>query len=177
MKVCRATESYTTRAFRPPVAAITWATQSGYRLNVLGVRMPALRERDDLEWLIEQLLDRMARREGLPGRRVPPPVRARWLAFDWPGNVRQLEAAVLRFLISGDAELPAGRPERHLGVAADEGGTPITTTLQAHLDRERDAYIRKALAETAGDKDEAARRLGISRATLYRELRHSPAST
>ena len=146
-----------------------------YRLNVLGVRMPALRERDDLEWLIEQLLDRMARREGLPGRRVPPLVRARWLAFDWPGNVRQLEAAVLRFLISGDTELPAGRAAVHLGVATNEGGIPIAATLQAHLDRERDAHIRRALAETGGDKDEAARHLGISRATLYRELRRLPA--
>jgi len=148
-----------------------------YRLNVLGVRMPALRERDDLEWLIEQLLDRIARREGLPGRRVPPSVRAQWLAFDWPGNVRQLEAALLRFLISGDAGLPGGRATKHPKVAADHGASPETTTLQAHLDRERDVCIRRALMEAAGDKDEAARRLGISRATLYRELRRSPVAT
>ena len=146
-----------------------------YRLNVLGVHMPALRERDDLEWLVEQLLERIALREGLPGRRVPPSVRARWLAFDWPGNVRQLEAALLRFLLSGEAGLPdQPAPKRPQAIAGRHETTP-TTTLQAHLDRERDACIRKTLAETAGDKDEAARRLGISRATLYRELRRSPA--
>ena len=147
-----------------------------YRLNVLGIRMPALRERDDLEWLIEQLLERIARREGMPSRRVPPSVRAQWLAFDWPGNVRQLEAALLRFLISGNSGLPTERPAKHLGVATDRRGAPTTITLQAHLDRERDACIRKALVETEGDKDEAARRLGISRATLYRELRRSISS-
>jgi transcriptional regulator with PAS, ATPase and Fis domain len=146
-----------------------------YRLNVLGVQMPALRERDDLEWLAEQLLERMALREGLPGRRVPPSVRARWLAFDWPGNVRQLEAALLRFLLSGEAGLPDQPAVKRPQAIGGRDGTTPTTTLQAHLDSERDACIRKTLAETAGDKDEAARRLGISRATLYRELRRSPA--
>lgn len=145
-----------------------------YRLNVLGVRMPALRERDDLEWLAEQLLERIVLREGLPERRVPPSVRARWLAFDWPGNVRQLEAALLRFLVSGDPGLPAAPATKHPQAGAGQLGSPATATLQAHLDYERDACIRKALAETAGDKEEAARRLGISRATLYRELRRSP---
>lgn len=147
-----------------------------YRLNVLGVRMPALRERDDLEWLTEQLLERVARREGLPGRNLPPSVRAQWLAFDWPGNVRQLEAALLRFLISGDAGLPTGTAAKHPRAGTDQHGASATTTLQQHLDRERAACIRKTLAETSGDKDEAARRLGISRATLYRELQRSASS-
>jgi len=136
--------------------------------------MAALRERDDLECLAEQLLERIALREGLPDRRVPPSVRARWLAFDWPGNVRQLEAVLRRLLVSGDAGLPAGPGGEHLRVGIAQRGTPETTTLQAHLDHERHACIRKAVAETAGDKDEAARRFGIRRATLYRELRRSP---
>lgn len=147
-----------------------------YRLNILGVRMPALRERDDLEWLAEQLLERIARREDLPNRRVPPSVRAQWLAFDWPGNVRQLEAALLRFLISGNSGLPPERPAKHPSGSTDRRGVPATLTLQEHLDRERDACIRRVLQETAGDKEEAARRLGISRATLYRELRRSLSS-
>jgi transcriptional regulator with PAS, ATPase and Fis domain len=146
-----------------------------YRLNVLAVHMPALRERDDLEWLAEQLLHRLALREGLPGRRWPASVRARWLAFDWPGNVRQLEAALLRFLLSGEAGLPESRAAKRPQSIAGRQGTPPTTTLQVHLERERDSCIRKTLEEVAGDKDEAARRLGISRATLYRELRRSPA--
>jgi transcriptional regulator with PAS, ATPase and Fis domain len=146
-----------------------------YRLNVLGVHLPALRERGDLAWLADQLLERIAMREGLPGRRVPPSVRAQWLAFDWPGNVRQLEAALLRFLLSGETGLPEPRAAKRPQSVAGRHGTPPTTTLQAHIDRERDACIRKTLAETAGDKDETARRLGISRATLYRELRRSPA--
>lgn len=164
----------THRDLQARVAAGQFRADLYYRLNVLGVGMPALRERDDLEWLTEQLLERIARREGLPGRRVPPSVRAQWLSFDWPGNVRQLEAALLRFLISGDAGLPTGTDAKRPRAGSDPRGASATTTLQEHLDRERATCIRKTLAETAGDKDEAARRLGISRATLYRELRHSP---
>jgi transcriptional regulator with PAS, ATPase and Fis domain len=147
-----------------------------YRLNVLGVRMPALRERGDLAWLAEQLLERIALREGLPVRRVPPSVRAQWLAFYWPGNVRQLEAALLRFLISGDTGLPSGHAAKPPRLAAGQRAAPQAPSLQAHLDRERDAFIREAVAESGGNKDEAARRLGISRATLYRELRRLPSS-
>jgi transcriptional regulator with PAS, ATPase and Fis domain len=142
-----------------------------HRLNVLSVHMPALRERDDLEWLIEQLLERIARRESLPCRKVPPQMRAQWLSSDWPGNVRQLEAALLRFLISGDPGLPAVRAVRRLESTHCQRDDRNWTTLEAHLDREREACIRQALTETSGDKDDAARRLGISRATLYRELR------
>jgi len=87
-----------------------------------------------------------------------------------------LEAALLRFLLSGEAGLPDEPAAKRPQAAPDQRGMTATTTLQAHLDRERDAFIRKTLAETAGDKDEAARRLGISRATLYRELRRSPES-
>ena len=90
--------------------------------------------------------ERIALREGLPDRRVPPSVRARWLAFDWPGNVRQLEAVLRRLLVSGDAGLPAGPGGKHLRVGIAQRGTPETTTLQAHLDRERHACIRKAVA-------------------------------
>ena len=141
-----------------------------YRLSVLSVRTPALRQRSDLEWLIEQLLARIARREGLAERRIPAGMRARWLAYDWPGNVRQLEAVLLRFLVSGQTSLPESEPADGTRRNARKSAGGVTT-LQQQLDRERDHLIRAAVEETDGDKDEAARRLGISRATLYRELR------
>lgn len=97
-----------------------------------------------------------------------PSVLARFLKYSWPGNTRQLENALLQFLISGDAELDdeddagarAGtRPERRASM-----------TLQKHLDHQRKVQIRQVLSAVDNDKDEAARVLGISRATLYREL-------
>ncbi len=148
-----------------------------YRLSVTGIRMPALRERDDLALLIPQLMQRIAQREGLPRRRMPAPALTRFLACRWPGNMRQLENALLRFLLSGEVDL--GDEDLGEGAAIDaaprrgeagSSGEPAQS-LQACLDRERDAQIRKALRACAGNKEEAARRLGISRASLYRELR------
>ena len=147
-----------------------------YRLNVLSVRMPALREREDLGDLIEQLLERVARREGLPHRRLSPALRARLLDFDWPGNVRQLEAALLRFLVCGDPGLEADNAApRRAARRAEPGHAEDAPGLQEHLDRERAACVRRALERAGGDKERAARALGISRATLYRELRRFPA--
>lgn len=142
-----------------------------YRLSVLSVELPALREREDLDWLIDQLLERIAQREGIPFRGVPRDVRARWLAFDWPGNVRQLEAVLLRFLLRGEDGLgrsPAidGRRSR-----PRPGAAASSARLQDHVGTERALHIQRVLDDVAGDKDAAARRLGISRATLYRELR------
>jgi transcriptional regulator with PAS, ATPase and Fis domain len=146
-----------------------------YRLDVLGICMPALRERSDVDDLVDQLLERIARREGLQRRRLPPAVRARLVAFDWPGNVRQLEAALLRFLVAGDPGLH-GAPR----TARSDGGRRrdpdrAATRLQDRLDREREACIREALAAADGDRDHAARLLGVSRATLYRDLQRMPA--
>jgi transcriptional regulator with PAS, ATPase and Fis domain len=146
-----------------------------YRLSVLGVRMPALSERKDVDYLIDQLLERIARREGVQARRPSAAIRAQLLAFDWPGNVRQLEAALLRFLVSGDPGLRAEPSAAGSGGAAPRrSGARGSIRLQEHLDREREVCIRRALTAADGDRDEAARLLGISRATLYRELRRLP---
>jgi transcriptional regulator with PAS, ATPase and Fis domain len=146
-----------------------------YRLSVLGVRMPALSERKDVDYLIDQLLERTARREGVQARRPSAAIRAQLLAFDWPGNVRQLEAALLRFLVSGDPGLRAEHSAAGSGGAAPRrSGARGSIRLQEHLDREREVCIRRALTAADGDRDEAARLLGISRATLYRELRRLP---
>jgi len=142
-----------------------------YRLTVLSVELPALREREDLDWLIDQLLERIARREGIPLRSVPRDVRSRWLAFDWPGNVRQLEAVLLRFLLRGNDGLGRSPSIDTQRSRPRTGARPLPTRLQDHVDRERALHIQRVLSDVAGDKDEAARRLGISRATLYRELR------
>jgi transcriptional regulator with PAS, ATPase and Fis domain len=146
-----------------------------YRLNVLRIRMPALSERADVDYLIDQLLERIAQREGLSRRRLPSAVRARLVAFDWRGNVRQLEAALLRFLVTGDPGLEGERSAtRRDGADSRRSAAGGSNDLQEHLDREREACIRRALDAADGDRDQAARLLGISRATLYRDLRRMP---
>lgn len=136
-----------------------------YRLNVLNILMPALRERDDLEFLIGKLLERTAAAENRPIRKIPAPMLSRLLKYSWPGNVRQLENALLRFLISGDVGLEGEtRP-------ANGHRRQQASDLKQHLDDQRGSKIRQALTAANNDKAEAARILGISRATLYRQLR------
>jgi len=150
-----------------------------YRLNVINIRMPALRERDDLEYLIDYLLRRIARREHCPFRELPAPVLSKFLAYSWPGNVRQLEAALLRFLIANETDLDevstigAKSPKDAEVSTEDIQQDGASLNLQEYLDRQRELQIRRALDLASHNRDEAARLLGISRATLYRELRRA----
>lgn len=142
-----------------------------FRLNVLSVRMPSVRERDDLDFLVEKLTDRLHKSEGVPKRPLAASVRERILQHDWPGNVRELEAALLRYLVSGDLGLPDSYSNDIATSPSDRAEKGANWTLQEHLDRERRAHIQRAIEHAHGDKERAADSLGISRATLYRELK------
>jgi two-component system response regulator HydG len=141
-----------------------------YRLNVIAVHLPPLRQRgDDILLLAEAFLARAAR--GGEPKRLAPGARDALLAYGWPGNVRELENALERAVIltSGpiiepDA-LPARVTERRVEpLLADR--PPATPTLEA-IDR---AYIHWVLQSEAGNKSRAAEVLGIDPSTLYRKL-------
>ncbi len=141
-----------------------------YRLNVVTLRLPPLRERkSDIPLLVQHFIEKYAP----PDR--PPPVVAeevwtRLLAHDWPGNVRELENAIARALAlnSGPvlhlADLPSNvQPSSRPAPEVDDGVVPL-----AELERRA---ILRALAHTGGDKVAAARLLGIGKTTLYRKLK------
>jgi len=141
-----------------------------FRLNVLSVRMPAVRERDDFDYLVKSLLSRLYAREGAPRRALTSRVVEQLRRQPWPGNVRQLEAALLRYLISGELDISCGDAL----VRSERSGEVLPLPrlgLQEHLERERRSYVARAVQEADGDKERAAQILGISRATLYRELK------
>ena len=146
-----------------------------YRLNVVALTLPPLRERDaDIELLAETFLARIASGYGLPVPALTPELRSALRGHTWPGNVRELRNAIERALVLS----PRGtlRAEELLPAPAREparnGGTalPFPSTL--------DALIRSAahamLHLTGGNKSEAARRLGISRPRLQRLLDGAP---
>ncbi len=144
-----------------------------YRLNVLPIRLPALRERrSDLEALAEALLEQIAARTGMPQRELAPSALDALAAHAWPGNVRELrnvleQAAMLTDHPRLGAEdfasiLPAARSPASLPPA-------VRRLPEAIAELERSA-IRSALEATGGNKVSAARLLGISRATLYEKL-------
>ena len=135
-----------------------------YRLNVLPIRLPTLRERlDDLDALVEVLADDISRRSGLPARSLAADALD-WLAHQpWPGNIRELRNVLEQAsLMTDDLVLSA----RHFA-----GSAPLPPKCRAEL--ERDA-IRGALAATGGNRVAAAKLLRISRATLYEKLARYP---
>ncbi|PZX20564.1 Helix-turn-helix, Fis-type [Cupriavidus phytorum] len=149
-----------------------------YRLNGMSVRMPALRERTDLPELIEAMMRSLAR--GRP-KRLAADVMAVLMAHQWPGNIRELHQ-VLRaaMALSGGGELVQREhfDEGWLTVAAigapaagvPPGGPDTHSTMLADMQSE---LIHRTLAALSGNRSQAARALGISRATLYRKLARS----
>ena len=143
-----------------------------YRLRVVPVEIPPLRaRREDIEPLAQHLLARVARRSGREVR-ISPDAQRLLLEHDWPGNVRELENA-LEYAVAvcrGQTILPEDLPgelrePRPAGGAAVPAPFPVA---QPEGERER---ILAALAAERWRREAAARRLGLSRSTLWRRMR------
>ncbi|HUK65460.1 MAG TPA: sigma-54 dependent transcriptional regulator [Anaeromyxobacteraceae bacterium] len=142
-----------------------------YRLNVVNIRIPPLRERrEDIPLLAEHFAAKHGRPEGAT---VSPAARDLLVAYDWPGNVRELENVVARALALNPSGviLPEDVPEHLRGSRpAPTGGASFFANDRpplAELDRR---YASQVLRETGGNKTRAAEILGIDRKTLYRLL-------
>jgi len=162
-----------------------------YRLNVLPIRLPPLRERvADLEALVEALSEDIARRSGLPARSLGPEALALLARAPWPGNIRELrnaleQAALMtddlvlephHFAPPGDA--PAAAQPVAVAVAVTREAAPELAPLLRPLAEQvaevERAAIAAALKTSGGNRVRAARRLGMSRAALYDRLGRYP---
>jgi two-component system response regulator AtoC len=137
-----------------------------YRLNVVPVELPPLRERaEDLPWLSERLLSRLAQNMG----RTPPALTAaalrRLASYSFPGNVRELENILERSLIFSENHV-LGETDLALPSTAAETAAPRGTLMEV----ERDA-IRAALLRWEGNQTRAAEELGITRRTLFTKIK------
>jgi DNA-binding NtrC family response regulator len=140
-----------------------------YRLNVVALTLPPLRQReDDVELLAETFVARLAASYGVPAPPLTPEVRAALRLHRWPGNVRELRNAIERALVLSPANTL--RVEElgifHTPTAREDGPLPFP----ADLHTVARAAARAMLELTGGNKSEAARRLGISRPRLQRLL-------
>jgi DNA-binding NtrC family response regulator len=157
----------TNRRLDAEVAAGRFRQDLYYRLHVVEVALPPLRERtEDLPDLIEHFNQQMAVRLGLPPIDMPPRLAARLAAYAWPGNVRELKNLIERAVLLGgfdDCPLP--------GLAADEAAPDLPAVPDPddeRLETVERRHVLAVLAHADGNKSEAARRLGISRKTLER---------
>jgi len=145
-----------------------------FRLNVVTVHLPALRERrSDIPMLVHHFLNRYAPGANL---QVTPAAMKSLLQYEWPGNVRELENCVARAVTLGDRQLidvadlpPAIRSENlEPSQRVSSESSSLSTTALAEMER---MTILKVFEQANGDKALAGRMLGISRATLYRKLK------
>jgi len=153
-----------------------------YRLNVVPLSMPALRQRvEDIPPLVEHFLDKICRAEGLPVKGVTPEAVRRLRTCPWPGNVRQLENTVeMAVALSGDREIlypsdfglaqpaPSNVIPFDFGVHSDPMESMDFNTAVARFER---AMLERALQKTTGNKTAAAELLGLKRTTLIMKLR------
>ncbi len=140
-----------------------------YRLNVVRIHVPPLRERrEDVGPLAEKFLVVYAAKHGRPARRFDADALAALSLYDFPGNVRELANVVERAVIVSDGREVGAKelPEAVLAAAHRRARRERRPTL-AELE---DEYIREVLAASRGNKSEAARVLGISRKNLYERL-------
>jgi DNA-binding NtrC family response regulator len=139
-----------------------------YRVNVVTLRLPPLRERrEDIPLLAEHFAAKHGRPEGSA---VTPQARELLLSYDWPGNVRELENVIARALALNHAGLvvPEDLPERVRGLPP--GIPPPGAGERLTLAEVERRYATQILAEAGGNKTRASEILGIDRKTLYRIL-------
>ncbi|MGB7226457.1 MAG: sigma-54 dependent transcriptional regulator, partial [Candidatus Acidiferrales bacterium] len=142
-----------------------------FRLNVVQIKLPPLRERkSDIPLLVQAFLEKFAD----PGRPIPVLAEdaiARLTSYDWPGNIRELENAIERAVALGSGPiLHSGDLPSNLHYASTTEPAPASDEIVPLEEMERRAILH-ALNEAAGDKLMAARLLGIGKTTLYRKLK------
>jgi DNA-binding NtrC family response regulator len=143
-----------------------------YRLNVIPIHLPPLRERrDDICLLAVHFRDQMAAELELEPVDIPGPVMRRLTAYDWPGNVRELRNWVERALIlaASGGDVPTPELQEKNGNGEWSWERPLEEGWS--LNRLQQEYIQAVLERTRGHQSNAARILGIDRRTLYRKYR------
>jgi two-component system response regulator HydG len=165
----------TNRDLEQAVMQGTFRRDLYFRLNVLSLRIPSLRERrQDIPLLVAHFLERLARNSGIEKLLSDEAVKA-LLAYDWPGNVRELENCLERAcaFTSGPLIHVTDMPREISNLASPEpsdgnGHGHGKIIPMAELEKQT---ILSAIAELNGDKLQAARLLGIGKTTLYRKLK------
>ncbi|MFC3722732.1 sigma-54-dependent transcriptional regulator [Neoaquamicrobium sediminum] len=133
-----------------------------FRINVMQIHLPPLNERDhDVQELADLFMRKLSQQLGMPPVQLEDEARAALARYDWPGNVRELRNVIERTLILGRF------PLEQLGASrSPQRGTGESDGSLADLERR---HILSVLRESGGNREEAARRLGVSRKTIDRK--------
>lgn len=150
-----------------------------YRLNILKLEIPPLRERrEDIPLLFDFFARRLAEKLGLSYQRVPNCLLEELTKYDWPGNVRELQGFVERYLALGETDTKKYPVFRYLisQLLEEQRGEPENKKIIIELDtleRMEAQLIRQVYNSFQGRKSELARVLGISRSTLWKKMKRA----
>jgi two-component system response regulator AtoC len=146
-----------------------------YRLNVIPIVVPPLRERkEDIPLLIDHFVDKYTHENGMDPKKLSDDALAMCLQYDWPGNVRELENAVESAVVLSDGDII--RPEHLLNLSSVTIAAPASP--EDHLPSLADTkgqaekiILQKALEEASGNRTKAARLLGVTVRTIHYKIK------
>jgi transcriptional regulator with PAS, ATPase and Fis domain len=159
----------THRDLEAMVAKGTFREDLFYRLNVVSIRVPPLRERtQDIPLLVSRFVEKHA-----SGKKVKVTRAAmdRLVAFPWPGNVRQLENEIRRAIVLADERIDVAELSDEVARGGPGAARDAGLGLRARVDALEAQLVREALARTKGNQTRAAEALGISRFGLQKMMR------
>jgi DNA-binding NtrC family response regulator len=157
----------TNRDLRQMVAEAKFQEDLFYRLNVIPIELPPLRERrDDIPPLVDHFLKKHAQRTGRRIDRIDDGVLAQLQQYDWPGNVRELENVIERAVVLSTGPVITARAINVLGTAAPPSSGLPSLKLRQNIEWVEKETIRRALESARGIKKDAAELMGISQRAL-----------
>src|SRR5436309_2542162 len=169
----------TNEALMPKLKDGTFREDLYYRLAVIPIEIPPLRERlEDVPLLVNHFLQKQAGTASGDTKKIDPKAVDILCHYDYPGNVRELENAIERAcaLCENDMILPADLPPNIVATALGEkaeqvrASMPVGQPLDDFIQQQERGYIEATLAHCGGSREKAATMLGISMATLYRKV-------
>lgn len=154
----------TNRELRDSVADRRFREDLYYRLSVFELDVPPLRERgNDIELLIHHFLEHFSRHHGRPGLQLSGAALQKLLSYQWPGNIRQLRNVIDSAVVMAEGD---AIEVEDMGLR-DTGGGELESLRIDHWEHK---LIQEALSRTRGNVPEAAKLVGLGRATLYRKI-------
>ena len=175
--------SATNRNLEADVKAGRFREDLFFRLNVLHIELPALRERrQDIAALTRHFIDRFCASDGKALRDISEPAIKKLCAYDWPGNIRQLENTLNRSMVMGDGDIEEedlmfassfSAPDKPITYASAQGSFQLYNSaghLKTMQEIESDA-MAYALEKFGGNITQAAKALGVAKSTFYRKMK------
>jgi DNA-binding NtrC family response regulator len=163
----------TNRDLAAEVQAGNFRSDLYYRLNVVQLPLPPLRERrEDIALLAAHYVERYARQFNVAPKTIQPAALAKLESYEWPGNIRELQNVIERcFALAPSGDITVASLSHLVGAAPAAGASPIDFGSEVPtLEATERTLIEAALRQAGGNKNQTARLLGIDRQRLYRKL-------